>query len=157
MFEPVLVKLEKSKPLGAHLSAARSEPRADRVWTVPTSSDSGRRLTADHNRYPLFPPPQPPPCAAIKGAPRRRAPSFCPLPSLMPHLCFSTCRADAYPCNPVHRAPPPPATLCPTAASSSSTPCRCTSMTLPAPAPAPTTPPTPHHHGQPAPTSLRLS
>jgi hypothetical protein len=41
-FEPVLVKFEKSKPCGAHPSAARSEPQADHVWTVPTSSNSGR-------------------------------------------------------------------------------------------------------------------
>jgi hypothetical protein len=45
-FEPVLVELEKTKPRGAHPSAARSEPRADCVWTVLTSSDSGRRHPA---------------------------------------------------------------------------------------------------------------
>jgi hypothetical protein len=148
MFEPVLVKLEKSKPHGA-----------DHVRTVPTSSDSGRRHLA---RRPLFPPPQAPPRAAIRGAPHRRAPSFCPLPSLMPCLFFSSCRADRH--TPVHRAPPPPASLYPTAASLSSTPRWCTSTTLPAS--APTTPSAPHcrsspldarRHGQSATASLRLS
>jgi hypothetical protein len=38
--------LEKSKPRGAHPSAARSEPRADCIWTVQTSSDSGHRRPA---------------------------------------------------------------------------------------------------------------
>jgi hypothetical protein len=80
----------------------------------------------------------------------------------MPHLCFSSRRADRR--TPVHQVPPPLATLYPTVASSSSTPRQCTSMTLPAP--TPTTPPAPHrhssllnacHYGQPAPTSLRPS
>jgi hypothetical protein len=79
----------------------------------------------------------------------------------MPCLCFSSGHADADCRTPVHRVPPPPATLCPTAASSSSNPRRCTSTTLPAP--APTTPPSPHrcsspldarHRGHPALASL---
>jgi hypothetical protein len=45
-FEPVLIKLEKSKPCGAHPLAAWSEPRADRVQTMLTSSDNGRRRLA---------------------------------------------------------------------------------------------------------------
>jgi hypothetical protein len=89
-FEPVWIIQEYIKTVGAHLSAARSEPRANRVQTAPTPSDSSRhRLARAHDSAPTTSPPtpfaahqfrrpQPPPRAAIRGAPHRQAPPFQP-------------------------------------------------------------------------------
>jgi hypothetical protein len=142
-FEPVLVKLEKSKPRGAHPSAAQSEPQADRVWTMLTSSDNGcRRLARTHDTAATVRPPTV--IAASATASCGYKGSAPPTSSLFlsssfahapPLLLLTSCQ----------RRPPHPGP--PSAASSSSTPRWCTSTTLPALAPA--TPPAPHRRSSP--------
>jgi hypothetical protein len=73
----------------------------------PRPRHHSHRLATHHNCRPPFLPPQPPPRAAIRGAPRRQAPSFHPLPLLTPCLYFSSHRADADCRTLVHRELPP--------------------------------------------------
>jgi hypothetical protein len=109
-FELVWIIWENIKTVGAQPPASRSEPRCRPCWQC---MDCDHRLTTHCIRRPLFPPPRPPPLAALNGAPRRRAPPFSPPLPLMPRLCSSSRCADAGRCTSVHWVPPPPATPLP--------------------------------------------
>jgi hypothetical protein len=127
--------MEKSKPCGANPSAARSEPWADCVWAVLTSSDNGRRRLA-HAHDNAAAASGPTVSAASTTASCGYKGSALPSSSLFSSSSFAHAPPQLF-LVPCRRRPPHLGPL--STASSSSTLRRCTSMTLPAP--ASTTPP----------------
>jgi hypothetical protein len=145
MFEQVLVKLKKIKTAWGPPSAARSEPRADRIRTAPTTLR--QRLPPPCRAHSTPTAALPPTVSAASATASRGFKKSTPLTS-SPFRPSSSARNQTillvlYQRRPPHLGPSsiaplrPP--LCPTVASSSSTPRRCTSTT--SPTPAPMTPP----------------
>jgi hypothetical protein len=168
-FEPVWIIWEYIKTAGAHPSSARSEPRADRFRTAPTTSVNGHyHLARAHDTTvatlpPTFSAASATASCGYKGsAPPTSSPfSSSSFGHALPLLLLAPCRSR--PSRPGPSSAASSGHPLPTVAPRS-TPRRCTSTTLPAPASK--TPLTPHHrsslldachHGQPTLASLRPS
>jgi hypothetical protein len=143
--------LKKIKTAWSPPSAARSEPRVDRVQNVPTALR--QRLPPPCRANSTAAAASPPPVSAASHDFKKSTP-----PMSLPFRPSSSARNQPLLLTPYQRQP-----LCPSVASSSSTPRRCTFTT--SPTPAPTTPPAPHrcsspldtcHRGAPSPVRFPL-